>query len=137
MLLSACVYSEAGFVVGSPYIQLNTLLLFLNTLQQQTCFAVPINFQAKGCSEFSVYSVENKLVLRLLSILTHICLLFSSILKPNNALLTISAAYVETITFVSLFDQVSYNQLTCIGHGKIDRQLFHSFVLHEDCIVMM
>ena len=33
MLLSVCVYSEAGFVADSPYIQVNTLLLFLNALK--------------------------------------------------------------------------------------------------------
>ena len=33
MLLSACVCSEAGFVADSPYIEVNTLLLFLNALK--------------------------------------------------------------------------------------------------------
>jgi hypothetical protein len=70
MLLSACVYSEAGFVAHFPYMQVNTLLLFLNALKKQACFAVPFNFQAKGCFAFSVYSVANKLVLRFLPVLT-------------------------------------------------------------------
>jgi len=33
MLFSACVYSEADFVADSPYIQVSTLLLFLNALK--------------------------------------------------------------------------------------------------------
>jgi hypothetical protein len=70
MLLSACVYAEAGFVADSPYTEVNTLLLFLSALKEQSCFAVPVNFQAKACFAFSVYSVANKLVLRFLSIPT-------------------------------------------------------------------